>query len=46
MDSLIYLVITCPIISYVIHILNQIMSTLTNVHYSHLLHIHIEVLIL
>jgi hypothetical protein len=34
-----YLGITHPNISYVVHILSQFMSTLTNVHYGHLLHV-------
>jgi hypothetical protein len=35
--SLVYLGITCPYISYVVHILSQFMSTPTGVHYNHLL---------
>jgi hypothetical protein len=34
-----YLGITHPNISYVVHILSQFMSTLTNVHYGHLLRV-------
>jgi hypothetical protein len=38
-SNLIYLGITHPDISYAVHILSQFMSTPTNVHYSHLLHV-------
>jgi hypothetical protein len=36
-SSLVYLGITRPDISYVVHILSQFMSTSTSVHYNHLL---------
>jgi hypothetical protein len=38
-DSLVYLGITRPDISFVVHILSQFMSTPTSVHYSHLLRV-------
>jgi hypothetical protein len=37
--SLVYLDITCPDISYVVHILSQFMSAPTSIHYGHLLRV-------
>jgi hypothetical protein len=37
--SLVYLVVTCPDISYLVHILSQFVSAPTTVHYSHLLRV-------
>jgi hypothetical protein len=37
--SLIYLGVTRPDILYSIHILSQVVSALTQIHYSHLLHL-------
>lgn len=37
LDILVYLAITCPDISYAVHILSQFVSAPTKLHYSHLL---------
>jgi hypothetical protein len=37
--SLVYLGVTRPDISYSVHILSQFVSTFTQIHYNHLLHI-------
>jgi hypothetical protein len=37
--SLVYLAVTCPDISYSVHILSQFVSAPTTVHYSHLLRV-------
>jgi hypothetical protein len=37
--SLVYLSVTRPDISYSVHILSQFVSTPTQIHYSHLLHV-------
>jgi hypothetical protein len=38
-ESLVYLGVTRPVISYSIHILSQFISAPTQIHYSHLLHV-------
>jgi hypothetical protein len=38
-ESLVYLVVTRPDISYPVHILSRFASPPTSVHYSHLLHV-------
>jgi hypothetical protein len=37
--SLVYLGVTRPDISYFVHIMSQFVSALTQIHYSHLLHV-------